>query len=70
MQCHSVSLSCVFSASQLQSDLPSVLRCFQEEGVDEGDGVGLDLLVGPGGRGRATQQPVRSTVFNQDQSQT
>lgn len=37
----------VFGALQLNSDLPSVLWGFQEEGVDEGDGVGLDLLVGP-----------------------
>lgn len=27
------------------ADLPSVLRSFEEESVDEGDGVGLDLLV-------------------------
>lgn len=30
------------------TDLPSVLRSFEEESVDEGDGVGLDLLVWPG----------------------
>lgn len=31
------------------TDLPSVLWCFQEKSIDEGDGIGLDLLVGPEG---------------------
>ncbi len=29
--------------------LASVLWCFEEQGIDEGDGICLDLLIGPAG---------------------
>lgn len=32
--------------SRYCTDLPSVLRCLEEEGVDECDGIRLDLLIG------------------------
>lgn len=35
------------------TDLPLVLRCFQEEGVDQGNGISLDLLV------RAVEHEIR-----------
>lgn len=44
----------------MNSDLPSVLWGFQEEGVDEGDGVGLDLLVGPGEGGEQSNSQLEA----------
>lgn len=44
------------------TDLASVFGSFEEQRVDEGDGVGLDLLVGPGGtlRNRTSGQKHRA----------
>lgn len=45
MRIQSFSLTQHTMLRALGTDLPSVLWCLQEESIDEGDGVGLDLLV-------------------------